>query len=44
MQNKKIKVEGMHDPCICPRIVPVAESMVAIVLADALMQQQARKI
>lgn len=29
--------EGRSDPCICPRIVPVAESMVEIVLADALM-------
>lgn len=43
MENKKIKIEGMHDPCVCPRIVPVAEAMLAIVLADALMQQQARK-
>jgi len=33
--------EGRSDPCICPRIVPVAESMVAIVLADALMSQRA---
>ena len=23
-----------HDPCICPRVVPVAEAMMAIVLAD----------
>ena len=32
-----IKIEGKHDPCICPRIVPVAESMVALVLVDCLM-------
>ncbi len=42
-KNRTIKVEGKHDPCICPRIVPVAESMVALVLADALMMQEARQ-
>ena len=36
----KIKIEGRHDPCICPRVVPVVESMVTIVLADALMRQK----
>ena len=25
---------GRHDPCILPRAVPVAEAMVAMVLAD----------
>lgn len=30
---------GRHDPCICPRIVPVVESMVAIVLADHYNRQ-----
>jgi chorismate synthase len=34
-----ISVSGRHDPCICPRVVPVAESMVAIVLADHLLRQ-----
>ncbi len=34
MENTTIKVSGRHDPCILPRIVPVAEAMVAIVLAD----------
>lgn len=29
-----ISVEGRHDPCICPRVVPVAESMVALTLLD----------
>lgn len=41
-KNKKIKVKGRHDPCICPRIVPVAEAMVAIVLVDALLMQKER--
>lgn len=30
-----------HDPCICPRVVPVAEAMMAIVLVDHLMRQKA---
>lgn len=42
-KNRRIKTEGRHDPCICPRIVPVAEAMVALVLADALAVQEARK-
>ncbi len=29
-----IGIEGRHDPCLVPRIVPVAEAMVALVLAD----------
>lgn len=43
LKNRAIKIEGRHDACICPRIVPVAESMVALVLADALLMQEARK-
>ena len=38
-----IEIKGRHDPCICPRICPVAEAMTAIVLADAVMEQAARK-
>lgn len=29
-----IHIEGMHDPCIVPRAVPVVEAMVAIVITD----------
>lgn len=35
----RISVEGRHDPCICPRVVPVAEAMVALVLLDHLDRQ-----
>lgn len=35
-----ISIEGRHDPCICPRVVPVAESMVALTLIDHLLRQQ----
>jgi chorismate synthase len=34
-----ISVKGRHDPCIAPRIVPVAEAMLALVLMDALLEQ-----
>ena len=30
--------KGRHDPCVLPRAVPIVESMVALVLVDALMQ------
>jgi chorismate synthase len=38
MEEVEIKIKGRHDPCICPRIVPVAEAMVALVLVDYLMR------
>ncbi len=37
-------VEGRHDPCICPRVVPVAEAMVALTLADHLLLNRAARI
>jgi chorismate synthase len=30
----KIRTKGRHDPCLLPRFVPMAEAMVAVVLAD----------
>ena len=36
-----VQVTGRHDPCICPRLVPVAEAMVALVLVDAMLRQRA---
>ena len=35
-----IKTEGRHDPCICPRIVPVIEAMAAIVILDQILLQK----
>ncbi len=35
--QENISVEGRHDPCICPRLVPVVESMIALSLVDALI-------
>jgi len=37
---REIRVEGRHDPCIVPRIVPVAEAMLALVLVDAWLEQE----
>ena len=42
-KSAKISVEGRHDPCICPRVVPVAESMVALTLLDHLTRQELLK-
>lgn len=39
--TREIAIEGRHDPCICPRVVPVAESMMAIVLMNAWLRQRA---
>jgi chorismate synthase len=36
-----IAIEGRHDPCICPRVVPVAEAMMAVTLMDAWLRQRA---
>jgi chorismate synthase len=38
-KTARIRVEGRNDPCICPRIVPVAEAMVALTLFDHLTRQ-----
>ena len=35
-----LSIGGRHDPCICPRIVPVAEAMVALVLIDHILMQE----
>jgi chorismate synthase len=37
--ERTIAIRGRHDPCLCPRIVPVAEAMMAVVLADALLRR-----
>jgi chorismate synthase len=34
----EISVGGRHDPCIVPRIVPVAEAMLALVLIDCMLE------
>ncbi|MBI3132584.1 MAG: chorismate synthase [Acidobacteria bacterium] len=36
----EISTKGRHDPCIAPRVVPVAEAMCALVIYDAWLTQQ----
>ena len=39
--EREIRTEGRHDPCICPRIVPVVEAMAALVIEDRYKVQAA---
>lgn len=38
MEDVEIEIKGRHDPCICPRVVPVAEAAVAMVMVDHLIR------
>ena len=40
-RERDLEVRGRHDPCLCPRVVPVVEAMTCLVLADALLCQRA---
>ncbi|HIH85542.1 MAG TPA: chorismate synthase [Methanoculleus sp.] len=37
--EREIRIEGRHDPCIAPRILPVAECMLALVIIDAMLEE-----
>ena len=37
-------IRGRHDPCLCPRIVPVVEAMSAIVLADMMLRNKSARV
>jgi chorismate synthase len=41
---KELKVKGRHDPCLCPRAVPIAEAMVNLVLVDHILQSRISRI
>ncbi len=41
-KDTEIVTKGRHDPCVGIRGVPVAEAMVAVVLADHLLRHQAQ--
>lgn len=43
-QPRTIKVEGRHDPSVVPRAVPVCEAMLAILLADLMLQNRSARI
>lgn len=38
--TKNIKIEGRHDPCIVPRIIPAIEAMAALTLLDCILIQE----
>lgn len=40
----KVVTKGRHDPCVAIRAVPIAEAMLALVLVNLLMEQEARRI
>ena len=42
-KNTEIITKGRHDPCVGIRAVPVAEAMIAAVLADSLLKYKALK-
>ena len=37
-KSVELQITGRHDPCLVPRIVPVAEAMAALVTADLLLR------
>jgi len=37
-EDTDLVARGRHDPCVVPRAVPMVEAMVALVLADQLLQ------
>ena len=39
-----IEIHGRHDPTVLPRLVPVAEAMLALVLADHLLRQRVARL
>lgn len=43
-KTQKIKIVGRHDPCLVPRIIPVAEAMVALTIADFLLASRLDRI
>jgi chorismate synthase len=40
-QPTTIQTKGRHDPCLCPRAVPVVEAMAALVIEDHFKRQAA---
>jgi chorismate synthase len=39
-----VATRGRHDPCLLPRFVPMAEAMVALVLADHCLRHRASRL
>jgi chorismate synthase len=43
-ENTTLQSRGRHDACVLPRAVPMVEAMIALVLADHALRQQALQI
>lgn len=43
-ENTSIVVKGRHDPTVLPRLVPVAEAMLLLVLADHWLRQRTAQL
>lgn len=41
---RELTIRGRHDPCLAPRIVPVAEAMAALVTADLLLRARSSRL
>lgn len=41
-ENTTLAARGRHDPCVLPRAVPMVEAMVALVLCDHYLRDQAQ--
>lgn len=41
-EDVDLEIEGRHDVCLCPRIVPVVEAMACVTLADLYLRQVAQ--
>jgi chorismate synthase len=41
-ESTTIRTKGRHDPCLLPRFIPMAEAMVAVVLADHWLRWKAQ--
>ena len=44
VEDFQLQIQGRHDVCLCPRIVPVVEAMTQLVLADLLLQNRTSKV
>ena len=44
IENTTLQGRGRHDPCVLPRAVPMVEAMVALVLVDHALRQEANRI
>ena len=43
-KKRSLRVKGRHDPCLCPRAVPIAEAMMNLVLLDCILENKLSNI